>query len=326
MKEKYYTVARTISRWKLDNWLENYLGYKADTSEFWKWLYVKYYQLFDSQYFRGGVLLSAKEIERQRPNHSKIINKIGVKKLRRDMLYSLHRFGASFDDYFIYQFYNKNHYARSSFNTLKMQYGYCEIVNDEAMRDLFEDKGALYNALKKFYKRDLLVVYGDAELQDLKKFFLVHKSFVFKPFNGHSGHGIRIFRDIEETAEAFYQRNITKGAFVAEELIEQHPAMAVLHPASINTIRLATFRIDNEVNIMSAALRMGSGGANVDNAGSGGIYASIDVVSGIVNSLARDNLSNYHIKHPDTKQIIAGFEIPDWQAAIEFVKEVALVI
>ena len=52
MKEKYYVVAKTITRWKLDNPLENWLGYKADKSEFWKRLYVLYYRLFDNVIFK----------------------------------------------------------------------------------------------------------------------------------------------------------------------------------------------------------------------------------------------------------------------------------
>ena len=51
MKEKYYIVSKTISRWKLDNKFENWLGYKADKSEFWKRLYVLYYRLFDNKYY-----------------------------------------------------------------------------------------------------------------------------------------------------------------------------------------------------------------------------------------------------------------------------------
>ena len=38
-----------IARWKLNN------SFKADTSEFWKCLYVKYYRLFDSKYYKGGL-------------------------------------------------------------------------------------------------------------------------------------------------------------------------------------------------------------------------------------------------------------------------------
>lgn len=73
MKEKYYVVAKTISRWKLDNWFENWLSYKADASEFWKKLYVLYYNVFDHKYYVGGLKYVNAEIEKQLPN----LNKMG---------------------------------------------------------------------------------------------------------------------------------------------------------------------------------------------------------------------------------------------------------
>ena len=50
MTEKYFIVAKSITRWKLDNQFENWLSYKADESEFWKRLYVLYYIIFDYKY------------------------------------------------------------------------------------------------------------------------------------------------------------------------------------------------------------------------------------------------------------------------------------
>lgn len=72
MKEKYYRVAKTISPWKLDNPFENWLSYKADNSEFWKSVYVLYYRIFDSEYYRKGQRYIKQEIERQLPNLRKL--------------------------------------------------------------------------------------------------------------------------------------------------------------------------------------------------------------------------------------------------------------
>lgn len=68
MKEKYYRVAKTISRWKIDTPFENWLGGLADKSEFWKRVYVLYYRLFDHEYYIKGMPYLLKEIERQKPN------------------------------------------------------------------------------------------------------------------------------------------------------------------------------------------------------------------------------------------------------------------
>lgn len=40
--EKYFRVAKNISRWKIEGYLESFLASKADNSSFWKYLYVKY--------------------------------------------------------------------------------------------------------------------------------------------------------------------------------------------------------------------------------------------------------------------------------------------
>lgn len=65
MKEKYYVVAKAISRWKIDSRIENFLGYMADRTEFWKRMYILYYKIFDRQYYQGGIKRINEEIKRQ---------------------------------------------------------------------------------------------------------------------------------------------------------------------------------------------------------------------------------------------------------------------
>ena len=322
MKEKYYIVAKTISRWKIETPFENLLGGLADKSEFGKRLYVLYYRLFDHDYYVKGMPYLLREIERQKPNYT---GWGGVEYLKRDMIYSLHRFGASFEEYFVFQFYNLNAQGRSKFNTLKMQYGYCEQVNGADVRDKFEDKGKCYQLFQRFYKRDVVTYLGDDEKVQLEEFVKKHPRFICKPLNGHSGQGIKIY---EVKTEKDIERIITEvhGGFVVEELIRQNAPMSDLHKDSINTLRLVTFRVQDNVELIGAALRMGTGNAFVDNAGAGGIYCSVNIDEGIVDSIARDNAGNHYLKHPDTSVVFLGFKIPEWQEAISMIKDMAQVI
>lgn len=66
---------------------------------------------------------------------------------------------------------------------------------------------------------------------------------------------------------------LTSQDMIAEELLEQCPEMAALHPSSVNTVRALTIR----GKLCSAVLRMGVGGGFVDNGCSGGIFAGLDV-------------------------------------------------
>ena len=65
-KDRYFGMSPRIARWKLDTPFENWLGYKADKSEFWKKLYVIYYKIFDRKYYKGGLPFIKEEIELRR--------------------------------------------------------------------------------------------------------------------------------------------------------------------------------------------------------------------------------------------------------------------
>ena len=95
MKDRYFGISPRIARWKIDTPLENWLSHKADNSEFWKKIYVGYYSIFDREYYEGGVRLAKEAIEL----HKEELKRYTVDDVVRDMVYCLHRFGISFQDY-----------------------------------------------------------------------------------------------------------------------------------------------------------------------------------------------------------------------------------
>lgn len=80
------------------------------------------------------------------------------------------------------------------------------------------------------------------------------------------------------------------------------------------------------VYIYGGAVRIGIGNSNIDNAGAGGIYASIDTNIGVIVSKAMDNKSNRYVLHPDSKVILPGFKLPMWDEAIKLIKKLATTI
>lgn len=329
MKEKHYRVAKSITRWKLDNCFENWLGYKADKSEFWKRLYVLYYRIFDKTYYKNGLPYIHKEIEKQvgnMPDFSIGGGLLNNKWLVRDIIYSLHRFGVNFTEYFVYKFYSLNVIGKEQINNLRMQYGFCEIVNASNLRELFDNKGLTYEKFKPFYKRDLVSINSTEDYKDFETFISKHSSFIYKPLKGVCGRGIKIYRDITVGYKELFHDFLKSGAFVVEELIEQGEEMASLHRESINTLRVATFKIKDEVVIYGAAVRMGTGNAIVDNAGSGGIFCHVNHDYGFIDTNAKDYLNNTYVYHPDTGIRFIGFEIPQWEEAKALVTDMAKII
>jgi hypothetical protein len=138
--------------------------------------------------------------------------------------------------------------------------------------------------------------------------------------------GIQIMTLNDPKGVRLFIENHKKKNYVLEELISQSPAIGRLHPSSINTLRILTFKQKDRVNILGAVLRIGVGGASVDNAGAGGIYGHIDIKEGIIDSVACDNSNGRYLKHPDTKIVIPGYVIPDWDGAVSLVREMAEVV
>jgi len=78
------------------------------------------------------------------------------------------------------------------------------------------------------------------------------------------------------------------------------------------------------VHIIGGAWRIGVGDAVVDNAGSGGIYASVDFENGLVQTDAIDFKGEHFNIHPDTKVQIVGYKLPDWDNALSMICKMAL--
>lgn len=111
---------------------------------------------------------------------------------------------------------------------------------------------------------------------------------------------------------------------VLDELVTQSPVMASLNPSSVNTIRLYSLLIGSDCNIFASFIRMGRNGAIVDNLGSGGLLAGIDIKTGQVITPGTDDTGRCFEKHPDTGVAIRGFQVPKWQELLRFTEEAAL--
>lgn len=83
--------------------------------------------------------------------------------------------------------------------------------------------------------------------------------------------------------------------FIIQEKIKQHNLLERIHPSSLNTIRITSYRYMEEITILSAVLRMGSGGSRVDNASKGGIIVGIDLEKGKI------KLKDYIYKFSDKR-------------------------
>lgn len=111
---------------------------------------------------------------------------------------------------------------------------------------------------------------------------------------------------------------------LVETLINQNRVLSSLHPFSINTIRVTTIYDQNKdkLYLMNARLRIGNFKNRVDNFHQGGLCATIDLCSGIVDSPAYDKNGNKYLTHPVTGVQIIGLQIPYWNELKDFVEKI----
>ena len=157
------------------------------------------------------------------------------------MVYCLHRFGISFEEYCIYHFVNKTYKCRNTFVSDKLRHYYADILNSEYITPLLNDKYKCYKAYREFYGREVLACYSPRDKDLFVEFARKHKTFVLKPVADNCGHGVKFVTLKEDEIDKFFDEHISKSAFVVEEPIRQGDELKVLHPESINTLRVSTF-------------------------------------------------------------------------------------
>lgn len=124
----------------------------------------------------------------------------------------------------------------------------------------------------------------------------------------------------EEETKQMFARYKNRN-FIVQEPVRQHKVLADIYDKSLNTIRVVTFVHKGEVHVLSAIIRMGAGGCEVDNLSKGG-YACRIKEDGSLESYAFDRNVNWIEKHP-SGAVFAEIKIPRFDHFLEVVKTAA---
>lgn len=151
-------------------------------------------------------------------------------------------------------------------------------------------------------------------------------SVIIKPtLFGHWGEGVKLFHVLDGVIPELNMSVIDlftcyKENYIIQEKIEQHPDLAKLNPSSINTIRVLSYRHENDVTILYALIRIGRIGKNVDNETAGGIKADIDLETGCIKGPAFGSPKEKNMSQTDTGTVLDKYLLPSFPKVLEFVK------
>ena len=230
--------------------------------------------------------------------------------------------GQSVADYFQYEFARKPLAERRPFVTALRVERVLRAFNDPRALHVFRDKAEFSRTFGDLMGRELF----DPALETadaLARFLESHPSIVVKPVEGLMGLGVRFLAADERADPTALHPWLRQRHAILEEAIVQHPALAELHPASVNTVRIVTVLRGSAVHLAESFMRMGCGGRCVDNRHGGGIAAPVDADTGRVTDVAIGMEGTRHARHPTTNAAIVGFIVPHWPEVLALVRTAA---
>ena len=157
-----------------------------------------------------------------------------------------------------------------------------------------------------------------------------------KLINGYGGKMIfqlevnnnKLYCDKEVISVSDFMQFLGKKKFLIQERIRQHHEMDALNPSCINTLRMLTIRNGKDIQYYQSYLRIGINNSIVDNGAKGNIMIGIDMESGRLMEFS-DSMDNKPgvagmDRHPQTRTVFKGFNIPFYQESVEMVKSLHL--
>ncbi len=278
-------------------------------------------------YFRvAKSALSPKKVTRM---VDRVYDRCGGKKskfvLFWDMLWCGAKYGAGWNDYLIFAWYDMNAAQRDTYVTRVRNKNLILKLNDQSIADVIDNKGEFRKKFEKYLGRAVVDIKG-LSLEDFAKFVENKDAIIAKPYIGESGKGIEKLNKANfESVEDFYTY-VTSGKFgLIEELIVQHPDLMRLYPYAVNAYRIVTvYGDDNKVHCAYATAKFGAGGNFVDNMENGGLCCPIDMATGKLAGIAHTSSLKNFDRHPDTGVEFVGYQMPMVKEAVELCCKAAL--
>ena len=234
------------------------------------------------------------------------------------------------DEYLLYGYDNKSKKVRDTYMPQRTKDAILFGYYGKDAGPLFgqiRDKYTFYTLLNPFFKRDVIKIETGDDLMLFVEFCNKHNRFICKILNSGCGVGVRIVNiSDKQQIETLFFELIGQGPWIIEELIEQNPEISKFNDSSVNTVRFPSFRHGSIIKQDYPSIRFGRKGNIVDNAGQGGVFASIDINTGEIITNGFDELGHEYEVHPDSKIRFKGFIIPNWPELLKEAQQAHLAL
>jgi len=148
---------------------------------------------------------------------------------------------------------------------------------------------------------------------------------VIKPSMSYSGQGVQSLevKDGKTNIDGMTIDQLFKKYdknWLIQKKVKQHAGMGALNPTSVNTLRILSYRSGMEVIIVYTVIRIGRMGQVIDNQCAGGISTTV-TKDGKLGKYAFGGYSTDNVEKTDSGVVLGGYQIPSFDKAMAFVKE-----
>lgn len=247
--------------------------------------------------------------------------------LFRHYIYLRYKYGFSMIDYFLYELYRGAECVERLYMSDRDRINIHHAVNQPEYLHFFGDKKDFYDKFSLYMQKECMFIEGNDDESLFRSFVKDKEKIVIKPRDGQRGIGVEIVPvNTDEEIKSAWEKCL-RDKLLVEKVITGCDEIQAFHELSLNTVRISTV-LDKKgkAHILSATIRTGTGMHVVDNGHSDGVYAAIDVDSGMISTIGYNANGDRFPVHPDSRKPFAGFIIPKWNDLRAIALEVAEVV
>ena len=253
--------------------------------------------------------------------------------------------GLSTDEYYNYEFENRDETFRNSFLCLNEQRLYLDYLNPiryyalarnkYLAHKMLENTGVRKSMLYCYYQPEARYIASDESASDIGGVLRILKaknvqSCVIKTTESSHGDNVWVIKGIEykdgdakmirfDGEEVMLSSVLEQDALIFESVVHQTKQFAAFNESSVNTVRfMTTLWPDGSAKIIATFIKIGRAGKCVDNAGGGGnVDVCVDTETGEIKyAIQYDGWRNIKDidKHPDSGNQLNGVIIENWVA------------
>lgn len=236
------------------------------------------------------------------------------------------KYGAGYKDYELCEWWNLNAEQRATYVTRGINNTIVTLLNNKEYYHILDNKIEFNNTFGEYLGRKWLDM-STATTDDLKSFLNGLDIIISKPTAEACGRGVEKINVADySSVDALFDHLKSINSGLLEEFVVQHEDVSKLYPLSVNTYRIVTVLTEGVPHIVYAFIRIGNGGRFVDNINAGGMAAPVNIETGVIEYPAFDKDSIYYETHPYTNCSIKGYQLPQWDKAVQTVLKAATVV